>query len=261
MEEYLRLVKWLLESRNTVGFTGAGVSTESGIPDFRSPGGLWQRYDPQDFTFQNFLSNVSSRQRYWEMSTEAFTTISQAKPNAAHMALVELEQLGLLDSIITQNIDGLHQLAGSSPSRVIELHGTCRTVSCLSCRKRWPREDIHAMVLGGLKVPLCDSCGGLLKPDTISFGQPMPEKETAEAFRRSQEAELFLVLGSSLLVQPAASMPVVAKEGGARLVIVNRDPTALDSMADLLIRGSCGAVMQEVLKRLKESLRGLEPKA
>lgn len=254
MGDYKDLAAWIIESRRTVVFTGAGVSTESGIPDFRSPGGLWQKYDPEDFTFQRFLSSPGSRQRYWQMSTEAFESINKAKPNAAHMAIVELERMGLLDCVITQNIDGLHQLAGSSPSKVIELHGTCRTVSCLSCGKRWPRQEIHEMVLKGLKVPLCDACGGLLKPDTVSFGQPMPEKETSEAFRRSQEAELFLVLGSSLLVQPAASMPVAAKHSGARLVIVNRDMTPLDRMADLVIRGSCGQVMEQVLKEIGKRL-------
>lgn len=252
MEELSVLAAWMLESKRTVLFTGAGVSTESGIPDFRSPGGLWQKYDPQDFTFQKFLSSASSREQYWKMSTEAFAAISRAKPNAAHLAIAELERMGLLDCVITQNIDGLHQLAGSSPSRVIELHGTSRTVSCLSCRKKWPRQEIHEMVLGGLKVPLCDACGGLLKPDTISFGQPMPERETEEAFKRSQEAGLFLVLGSSLLVQPAASMPVAAKQQGAKLVIVNRDKTSLDTLADLLIRDSCGRVMQQVLEKLKK---------
>lgn len=252
MEESARLAGWVLESSNTIGFTGAGISTESGIPDFRSPGGLWQKYDPEDFTFQRFISSAFSREQYWKMSTEAFALISRARPNAAHLALAELERMGLLAYVITQNIDGLHQLAGSSPSRVIELHGTCRTVSCLSCKKRWPRQEVHAMVLRGVKVPLCDACGGLLKPDTVSFGQPMPEKETSEAFDRSQEAELFLVLGSSLLVQPAASMPLVAKQNGARLVIVNRDATPLDRVADLVIRRSCVLVMERVLGEVKK---------
>ncbi len=252
MVEYADLAAWIIESKRTIIFTGAGISTESGIPDFRSPGGLWEKYDPEDFTFQKFLSSASSREQYWKMSTEAFASISKARPNAAHLAIAELERMGLLDCVITQNIDGLHQLAGSSPTKVIELHGTSRTVSCLSCRKRWARQEIHELVLGGLKVPLCDSCGGFLKPDTISFGQPMPERETAEAFRRSQEAELFLALGSSLLVQPAASMPAVAKENGARLVIVNRGVTPLDRLADLVIRDSCGRVMEEVVKEVRK---------
>lgn len=256
MEELSSLALWILDSKKTVIFTGAGVSTESGIPDFRSPGGLWQKYDPEDFTFQKFLSSAVSREKYWKMSTEAFGTISKARPNAAHLAIAELERMGLLDFVITQNIDGLHQMAGSSPAKVIELHGTCRTVSCLSCGKRWPREEIHEMVLGGVKVPLCDGCGGLLKPDTVSFGQPMPEKETTEAFRRSQEAELFIVLGSSLLVQPAASMPLAAKKKGSRLVIVNRDATPLDKLADLLVRDSCGQVMEQVLEEVRR-LRSL----
>lgn len=259
MERVAELARWIIESPRTVIFTGAGVSTESGIPDFRSPGGLWQKYDPDDFTYQRFLSSETARERYWQMSTEAFSTIFQAGPNAAHRVIAELERMGLLDCVITQNIDGLHQLAGSSAERVIELHGTARSVSCLSCRKRWPREEIHQMVLGGVRVPRCDACGGLLKPDTISFGQPMPERETAEAFRRSQEAWLFIVLGSSLVVQPAASMPLLAKEAGARLAIVNRDPTALDGMADLVIRGSCGQVMERVLEQVKSKLPARSP--
>lgn len=252
MEKLSCLAVWILESKRTVIFTGAGVSTESGIPDFRSPGGLWEKYDPEDFTFQKFLSSSTSREKYWEMSTEAFTSISHAKPNAAHQAIAQLERMGLLDCVITQNIDGLHQLAGSSPSRIIELHGTSRTVSCLSCRKRWARQEIHERILGGLKVPLCDACGGVLKPDTVSFGQPMPESQTAEAFKRSKEADLFAVLGSSLLVQPAASIPVAAKEKGSRLVIVNRDATPLDNLADLIVRGSCGRVMEQVLEKVKK---------
>lgn len=251
MEGERRLAQWMLEAKSTVVFTGAGVSTESGIPDFRSPGGLWQRYDPEDFTYQRFLSSHEARERYWQMSSEAFCTIKDALPNAAHRAIAELERMGLVSWIITQNIDGLHQLAGSSPDRVIEIHGTARSVSCLDCKKRWTREEIHETVLGGVKVPRCDACGGLLKPDTISFGQPMPERQTAEAFRRSQEAGLFIVLGSSLLVQPAASMPVVAKEAGSRLVIVNRDPTPLDPIADMVLRGSCGEIMERVLQEAR----------
>ena len=252
MEAPALVAKWLRESTKTVVFTGAGISTESGIPDFRSPGGLWSKYDPEDFTFQKFLSSEISRKNYWKMSTEAFSVIARAKPNEAHLAVAELERMGLVHWVITQNIDGLHQLAGTSRERIIELHGTCRTVSCLQCRKQWAREEVHEMVLGGVEVPKCDECGGILKPDTISFGQAMPERETAEAFRISSECHLFIVMGSSLLVQPAASLPVVAKRAGAKLVIINRDPTYLDSMADLVIRGSCGDTMRAVLREIRE---------
>lgn len=249
------VAQWLRESTKTVVFTGAGISTESGIPDFRSPGGLWTKYDPDDFTFQRFLSSEVSRRNYWKMSTEAFSIIAQAKPNDAHLIIAKLEKMGLVHWIITQNIDGLHQLAGTPREKVIELHGTCRTASCLNCRKRWAREKIHQMVLSGIEVPRCDECGGLIKPDTVSFGQAMPEKEMAEAFRLSSECHLFIVMGSSLVVQPAASLPLVAKQAGARLVIINRDPTNLDDMADLVIRGSCGQTMRAVLRELEEEGR------
>jgi NAD-dependent deacetylase len=244
---------WIREARRFVVFTGAGVSTESGIPDFRSPGGIWEKYNPEDFTFQRFVSSEEARESYWRMSTEFYHAMREVRPNAAHHALARLEQMGRLDCVITQNIDGLHQMAGSSPERVIELHGTSRTVSCLSCRKRWRRDAVQEMIAGGVRVPRCDACSGILKPDTISFGQSMPERETAEAFRRSEAADLFLVMGSSLVVQPAASMPLVAKQSGARLVILNRERTPQDRVADRVIRGSCGEVMGDILQALRRS--------
>jgi NAD-dependent deacetylase len=155
--------------------------------------------------------------------------------------------------VITQNIDNLHQRAGSSPQKVIELHGTAVSVSCLSCRKKYPREEVQSWLLRGLKVPRCDACGGILKPDTVSFGQSMPVKETEEAFHRARNCDLFIVIGSSLVVQPAASVPLEAKEAGAKLVIINRDPTYHDSYADVVIHGSAGEVMSQVLKHLKTS--------
>jgi NAD-dependent deacetylase len=252
MEELIRkLTDLILRSRKVIVFTGAGVSTESGIPDFRSPGGVWQKYNPEDFYYQKFISSEESREKYWCMSREFYEPLKNAQPNAAHHAVAELEKMGRLDCVITQNIDNLHQRAGSSPQKVIELHGTAVSVSCLSCRKKYPREEVQAWLLRGVKVPRCDACGGILKPDTVSFGQSMPVKETEEAFHRARNCDLFIVIGSSLVVQPAASIPLEAKESGAKLVIINREPTYHDSYADLVIHGSAGEVMSQVLRGLK----------
>ncbi len=243
-----------LKAQKIVVFTGAGVSTESGIPDFRSPGGIWSKFDPEDFTYQRFLSSETAREKYWQMSTEFYEEMRDVKPNLAHGALVDLERAGKLDCIITQNIDGLHQDAGSSSERIIEIHGTARTVSCLDCKKRYARSVVQAMIMGGTRVPRCDQCKGLLKPDTISFGQSMPEAETAEAYRRSETCDLFIVIGSSLVVQPAASMPIVAKNNGAKLIIVNREPTTYDQLADVAVHGSAGRIMADILAAVKERL-------
>lgn len=254
MEETIQKVAdWIRASRKVVVFTGAGVSTESGIPDFRSPGGVWQKYNPEDFYYQKFLTQEEAREKYWQMSKEFFPPVRQAQPNAAHRAVTELEKMGKLDCVITQNVDSLHQRAGTSPEKVIELHGTAISVSCLSCRKKYPREEIQAWLMEGVRVPRCKDCQGILKPDTVAFGQPMPPRETAEAFDRARACDLFIVIGSSLVVQPAASVPWEAKERGAKLVIVNRDPTPLDSMADAILRGSAGQIMEQILQTLRKS--------
>ncbi len=253
MEEVIAtVVDLIVNSQKIVVFTGAGVSTESGIQDFRSPGGLWERYDPEDFTYQRFISSETAREKYWEMSSEFYHVINEARPNPTHEAIAELEKMEKLDCLITQNVDGLHQMAGSSPEKILELHGTTRTVSCLSCKKGYTRDEVQEMISSGVKVPRCDQCDGILKPDTISFGQAMPERETAEAVRRSEECDLFIVIGSSLVVHPAASMPLVAKERGAKLVIINRDPTSQDSMADAVVRGSAGAIMSEIIQGVRQ---------
>ena len=250
-EEVARLI---LTSKRIVIFAGAGLSTESGIPDFRSPGGVWDRYDPEDFSFQNFLSSEASREKYWQMATEMYEPMKKAQPNFAHLAIAEMERLGKLDCVITQNIDGLHFKAGNSEDKVIQLHGTAMYVSCLTCGKRYDRDEIQERLRKGLKAPYCDDCGGPLKPATISFGQSMPEKETQEAYHRSSLSDLFVVIGSSLVVQPAASMPLVAKRNGAKLVIINRDPTSYDDMADLVIHGQAGPIMDSILKEVKKRI-------
>ncbi|MBI5604987.1 MAG: Sir2 family NAD-dependent protein deacetylase [Deltaproteobacteria bacterium] len=246
--------QWIIDSKKLIVFVGAGLSTESGIPDFRSPGGIWDRYNPEDFYFQNFVACEQSRQKYWQMATEMYATIREAQPNPAHLAIAELERLGRLDRVITQNIDGLHFKAGNSPEKVIELHGTALFVYCLSCKKKYDRDEIQGRLQKGIKVPYCDDCGGILKPATISFGQSMPEKETQEAFERAALADLFMVIGSSLAVQPAASLPQTAKRNKARLVIVNRDSTPLDGIADLVIHGQAGPVMAGIVASVKKML-------
>ena len=252
MDDKIRQVaQWIVDSKAVVVFVGAGLSTESGIPDFRSPGGVWDKYDPEDFYFQNFVSKESSRVKYWQMATEMYDAMKDAKPNEGHLAVAELEKLGKLDCLITQNIDGLHYKAGNSSPKVLELHGTAMHVACLKCFKTYDRDDIQARIAKGDRAPLCDSCGGFLKPATISFGQSMPEWETAEASRRSEQCDLFIVIGSSLVVHPAAYMPVIAKRAGAKLVIVNRDETACDGMADLIINGPAGPTMAAVLTHVK----------
>jgi NAD-dependent deacetylase len=255
MTKEIELVaQWIITSKRVVVFAGAGLSTESGIPDFRSPGGVWDRYNPEDFNFQNFLASEASREKYWQMATEMYEPMKKAQPNLAHLAIAEMERLGKLDCVITQNIDGLHFKAGNSEEKVIQLHGTAMCVSCLSCKKRYDRDEIQERIEKGVKVPYCDDCGGPLKPATISFGQPMPEKETEEAYHRSSLSDLFIVIGSSLVVQPAASMPFVAKRNGAKLVIINRDPTSYEDMADLVIHGQASLIMASILETVKKGL-------
>jgi NAD-dependent deacetylase len=254
-EKISQVAELIAYSKNTVVFVGAGLSTESGIPDFRSPGGLWEKYNPEDFYFQNFLSSEASREKYWQMATEMYDSMKDAQPNAGHFAIAELEKLGKLDCLITQNIDGLHFKAGNSEEKVLELHGTAMHVTCLSCHKRYEREEIQARLATGDKAPRCKACTGFLKPATISFGQSMPERETAEAYRRSEAADLFMVIGSSLVVHPAAYMPVMARRAGAKLVIINRDETACDGLADIIINGLAGPTMAAILGKVKELLR------
>jgi len=253
MDLYEQAAGLITGSNRLVVFTGAGISTESGISDFRSPGGLWEKYDPSDFTFDKFIASEETRKRYWEMNQELWTTILEAQPNAAHRSIAELDKMGKLDCVITQNIDGLHQRAGLSDDKVLELHGTTLWVNCLSCAKRYPRQEIHDRVESGDRAPCCDDCGGILKPATISFGQAMPEKETREAERKSAICDLFLVIGSSLVVYPAAQMPVVAKRAGAQLVIINLMSTPHDDYADLIIHDKAGETMAQILQRMRES--------
>jgi NAD-dependent deacetylase len=234
------------EAKNIVAFTGAGISTESGLSDFRSPGGLWERY--RIISHPEFLRSKEARHEYWAMRRELIPMILAAKPNHGHRVLARLEEEGRLSAVVTQNIDGLHQEAGSKV--VIELHGTNRTASCLSCGKRWQIEDIQLLLEDGDLDPHCDACDGLIDPDTVSFGQSMPENAMNQACAVASACDLMLMIGSSLEVQPAATIPVVAHQNGARLIFLNKTRTPFDDIAELLVRDNIGAFMRDVYERL-----------
>ena len=241
-----RAAGWLQAARSTIALTGAGISTESGLPDFRSPTGIWSRYDPNEFSYQRFLSNPDSRRAYWRWGAEFYPLLREARPNPGHLALAELERRDQLQALVTQNIDGLHQRAGSR--EVIELHGNALTVACLECGKEWPRAEVHRWIVElGVDDPACDACRGILKPKTISFGQAMPEAETKRAFQLAMECDLLFAIGTSLAVYPAAGLVPAAKEAGARVVIVNRGPTELDAFADLRLDGAAGEVLPQIV--------------
>jgi NAD-dependent deacetylase len=223
----------LARSRHAVAFTGAGVSTASGVPDFRSPGGIWSRHRP--VTIQEFRASADARRRYWLYKKETYADFAQARPNAAHAALARLEADGRMLGVITQNIDGLHQDAGSR--RVVELHGTNRRVECLGCGRGGPAAEAQERLLAGEEVPTCAGCGGPLKAATISFGQALRPEVLEEAFALAREADLLLVLGSSLVVYPAAAIPETVAARGAPMIIINREPTPLDGLAAEALRG------------------------
>jgi NAD-dependent deacetylase len=244
----------IVEAKKIVVFTGAGFSTESGVPDFRSPGGVWDKFDPGRLNYPNFLASEDVREEYWRMHRMMWETIREALPNAGHHAVAELHRMGKLDCIITQNTDGLHQKAGVPDERVLEIHGTMMFVDCLGCHKRYPRSHAHDKMLAGEKVPRCESCHGLLKPSTIAFGQSMPVRETSEAESRSASCDLFLAAGSSLVVYPAAQMPLIAKESGARLVIFNLSSTPHDHRADVVISEKTGETLSRIVAQVKAKL-------
>jgi NAD-dependent deacetylase len=243
MQATWQIARWLVESREAVAFTGAGISTESGIPDFRSPGGIWTKY--RTIYFDEFLASADARHEYWRQKAEGQRDFSRAEPNVGHQALARWEEEGRLRAVITQNIDGLHARAGSR--RVLELHGTAREVSCLDCRARFDADEMVRRFQQTGQVPCCVACGsGLVKHATISFGQRLPPDVLHEAFALSRRADLFLAIGSSLVVEPAASLPRAAKESGARLVIINRDPTPLDSLADVVLHEPIGITLAAI---------------
>lgn len=238
-----RAAAWVSESRSTVCLTGAGISTESGIPDFRSKGGIWARFDPRDFEIRRWLASAEVQKRYWEVAQDGYRLVRNAPPSEGHLALARLSLRDRLTLLVTQNTDGLHQKAGHDPARLVELHGTSHRCVCVGCGARCPRGEVHARVRGGEAIPRCRGCGCLLKPDAVFFGEGLPAEELSRAVAASREAEVFLVAGSSLAVRPAGGLPERARRAGARLVIVNEGPTRLDDRADIRIRGRTGEVL------------------
>jgi NAD-dependent deacetylase len=245
-----RLTGLVRDARRIVVFTGAGISTESGIPDFRGPGGVWSKYDPSEFHIDRFLASPESRRRYWQRTTEFYREIAKAMPNAAHYAVVQLERMGKLSSVVTQNVDGLHQLAGSAPENVIELHGTHRFVSCLSCGHSHPRARFQEWVTPAGQAPDCEQCGGLMKPATISFGQMLKPEVLERAAEEARNCDLLWVVGSSLVVYPAAGLPLLAARNGAPLAIVNNEETPHDDLAAVVVRAPAGETLTQVLRAL-----------
>lgn len=249
------VAKIIAKARRVVVFTGAGVSTESGIPDFRSPGGLWTKFDPEDFTLDKFLASAETRRKQWKffLSGDLFR---DAMPNAAHQAIAELEGLRRLDCVITQNIDNLHQKAGNDPARVFELHGNLLFARCLSCGERRPLAEIIGQRSLAEEEPLCRRCSGILKPDVIFFGEALPGAVLDEAMRRACGCDLLLVVGSSLVVYPAAHIPFYAKRAGAFVAVVNLSPTPADRIADVVIRAPAGEVMAALLAEVRRKVAG-----
>jgi NAD-dependent deacetylase len=247
--EFRQVADWLATAeRPSIAFTGAGISTESGVPDFRSPGGVWAKNQP--VLYDDFLASAESRHEYWRQKCEAHTDMAHAAPNVGHRTLADWEQSGRITAVITQNIDGLHQLAGSR--KVLELHGTARQVACLDCDLRLETDPLVEEFLRTDRVPPCPKCGGRLKHATVSFGQSLPTDVIDEAAELSRTAGVYLAIGSSLVVHPAAGLPELAKRSGARLVIINRDPTPLDSIADAVIRESIGHVLDSIRQILSD---------
>ncbi len=241
-ENIQTLAHWLRHSKSAVAFTGAGISTESGIPDFRSPGGVWATNSP--VYFDDFLRSEESRIEYWRQKSLTHDEFFQAQPNIAHLALAAWERKGVLHGLITQNIDGLHQVGGSV--NVLELHGTAREIGCLQCYTRFEAGPLVAEFKDTGRPPVCQKCGGLLKHATISFGQSLSPDVLQTAAAWAKRSDVFLAIGSSLVVTPAADLPALAKRHGAKLAIINRETTPLDHLADIVINDSIGEVFSEL---------------
>lgn len=240
--DYVARLKTLLDNcHRAVVFTGAGISTESGIPDFRSPGGIWSKHKPVDFS--DFVSSAEARRDAWRLKLTFDKDMKKAEPNRGHRAIARLVEQGIVSHVITQNVDGLHQRSGVPDAKMIELHGNATYAHCLDCGQRYDLQLIKENFERDESLPVCDHCDGLVKTATISFGQAMPEDEMVRAQAATVACDLFLAIGSSLVVYPAAGFPSVAKRNNAQLVIINRDPTDLDDIADLVINDEIGRVL------------------
>ncbi len=248
-DQISRIAEKIKEGGNNVVFTGAGISTESGIPDYRSQGGIWDNFRP--VYFDEFMSSKGARTKYWRRWVELYQGIASAQPNPAHLALAKLHDIGLLRTVVTQNVDGLHQESGLPDEKIIELHGNARRIRCVNCRQIIAIENVQHRLTAGDPAPECE-CGGYLKPDTISFGQSMPVAEVEKAAALSQESDFFMVVGSTLIVHPASHMPIYAKDSGAFLSIINLSETPCDEMCDVLIRQKAGVVLPEIVKEVEK---------
>jgi len=244
------LTELVRSAQNIVVFTGAGISTESGIPDFRSPMGIWQTLKP--IQFQDFISSAEMRVEAWRRKFEIDKTIERAEPNRGHLAIATLAAHGLVRAVITQNIDNLHQISGIGADMIIELHGNGTYAKCLDCDAKHSLADVKAdfEANDGMLSPSCSYCGGIVKSATISFGQAMPDHEMARAEAAALKCDLFIAIGSSLQVYPAAGFPIIAKRNGADLVIINRETTELDAIADLVLNEEIGVVLESLVNKL-----------
>ncbi|MCB1692497.1 MAG: Sir2 family NAD-dependent protein deacetylase [Pseudomonadales bacterium] len=244
-QDLARFRRLIAESERIVAFTGAGISTESGIPDFRGPNGVWKKVQPIDFN--DFIRSEDIRRESWRRRFSGDSRMSTAEPNAGHLAVAALHRMGKLTCVITQNVDGLHQKSGVPADQVIELHGNANYATCLECSRRYEMDEVRRMFLPDETVPYCVDCGGIIKTATISFGQAMPVIEMQRAEQAVTDCDLFIVMGSSLVVYPAAAFPRVAKGNGARLAIVNNDPTDLDPLCDIVLHRPIGETMSRVI--------------
>jgi len=248
MKNAAALARHLAAAQRVVVFTGAGISTESGIPDFRSPGGVWSKMKP--IMFQDFVRSRDVRREAWTRVFNRTAGWTGAAPNAGHHAVTALLHAGKVSAIITQNVDNLHQDSGAPAEQVIELHGNAAYAKCLNCEIRYELEHIEPRWRADEDIA-CLACDGLIKTATVSFGQPMPEEQMARATLEAETCDLFLVLGSSLVVRPASGLPIIAKQDGAKLIIVNREPTELDEIADLVLHEEIGPLLTETLALMR----------
>ena len=241
-----RVAEWISHSQKVVALTGAGLSTDSGIPDFRGPQGVWTKNPRAErlSNIQHYMADPDIRAEVWKARLE--NPVWSARPGPGHNVLAEMERRGYLDTLITQNIDGLHQIAGSSPERLIEIHGTVREVACMNCGERSPSEVTLERVRGGERDPECRSCGGILKSATISFGQQLVEADLRRSESAASNCDVFLAIGTSLVVYPVAALPQIALNAGARVVIINGEPTPFDGVADVVLPGRIGDVLPAI---------------
>src|SRR3989440_6187232 len=236
------------QAKRIVVLTGAGISTESGIPDFRSPGSIWQQQPT--VSYQDFIIKPEARQQYWQTRRNLSAQVLTARPNAAHLALADLERKKRLLGIVTQNFDGLHQDAGNNPKHIVELHGTSRAAACTHCGQRSSIQELQQRIDAGEIDPLCPNCGGFLKASTILFGQRVPDEELSRARELALSCDLFLVVGSSLKVIPAATLPRLALKNDVPLIIINLQPTPLDDYAEIVINEKAGVVLPQIVSGL-----------